>query len=169
MRNTLRGWAWVWAAWAYFHAFLPCEALAEPKAAVFGGVPIIDEKGPFSPGPWSCGRVSLERAPPDTFHVITPYTPAPAPHALPCPSHPSALVPHALPCPSCLPLPLTPVCPCPSRPPLPLTSAPAPHARLLSLPLPLTSALAPHVCPVPHALPCPSRPPLSLTPVCPCP
>lgn len=43
--SVLRGWVWVWVAWAYFHTFLLCHALAEPKAAVFGGVPIIDEKG----------------------------------------------------------------------------------------------------------------------------
>lgn len=43
--SVLRGWVWVWAAWAFFHTFLLCHALAEPKAAVFGGVPIIDEKG----------------------------------------------------------------------------------------------------------------------------
>lgn len=45
MRNSARAWVWVWVAWAYFYACLPCHALAEPKAAVFGGVPIIDEKG----------------------------------------------------------------------------------------------------------------------------
>lgn len=38
-------WVLVWAAWAYSHTFLLCHAVAEPKAAVFGGVPIIDEKG----------------------------------------------------------------------------------------------------------------------------
>lgn len=43
--SVLRGWVWVWASWAYFHTLLFCNALAEPKAAVFGGVPIIDEKG----------------------------------------------------------------------------------------------------------------------------
>ncbi|XP_045603194.1 tyrosine-protein kinase transmembrane receptor Ror isoform X1 [Procambarus clarkii] len=50
MRSILRAWAWIWAACAYFHTFLPCHALAEPKAAVFGGVPIIDEKVWSQPG-----------------------------------------------------------------------------------------------------------------------
>ncbi|XP_063603462.1 tyrosine-protein kinase transmembrane receptor ROR2-like isoform X1 [Penaeus indicus] len=50
MKNSARAWVWVWVAWAYFYACLPCHALAEPKAAVFGGVPIIDEKVWSQPG-----------------------------------------------------------------------------------------------------------------------
>uniref|UniRef100_A0A0N7ZBW8 Tyrosine-protein kinase receptor n=2 Tax=Scylla olivacea TaxID=85551 RepID=A0A0N7ZBW8_SCYOL len=48
--SVLRGWVWVWASWMYFHTLLFCNALAEPKAAVFGGVPIIDEKVWSQPG-----------------------------------------------------------------------------------------------------------------------
>lgn len=92
------------------------------------------------PGPWSCGRVSLERAPPDTFHVITPYTPAPAPHALPCPSRPSALSPHTLPCSSRLsaPVPL-PALPLKFVSPTPKTSVSSSHSSPQSGPVPFLS------------------------------